>query len=256
MPSATDLLRQDHNKVKGLFREFEDTEDEQERMTIAKQVFMELDIHSMVEEEIFYPAIRSQDDPGGDMEETLDEADEEHHVADLLMEELKGMRKADGKFAAKFTVLAENVKHHIGEEEAEIFPKAAEKGQQYLQDLGSQMEARKLELMQSYNGSSRRRSSNGTRKRASSKTSASRSKTSARKTKTAARKTKTAAKKSTKSAARKTKTAARKTKTASKKTARKASAAARSSGRAAKKTARKATRKAAPRKASKTSRSR
>ena len=84
MPSATDLLREDHHKVKDLFREFDDADDATRRKTIAEQTFMELEIHSQIEEEIFYPAIRRQRDVSGKMDETMNEADEEHHVVDLL----------------------------------------------------------------------------------------------------------------------------------------------------------------------------
>lgn len=150
MPNATDLLREDHHKVKDLFRQFEDADTPAERRRIADQAIMELEIHSQVEEEIFYPAIRKQDDVGDLMDDTMNEADEEHHVADLLIGELKKMRAADARFVAKFTVLAENVKHHIGEEEAEIFTKAAEGGMDRLQKLGARMEQRKAELMAAY----------------------------------------------------------------------------------------------------------
>jgi hypothetical protein len=147
MPNATDLLREDHRKVKDLFHQFEEADNAAERRRIADVVMRELEIHSIIEEEIFYPAVRRQDDTGDLMEDTMNEADEEHHVADLLMAELKKMRSADARFAAKFTVLAENVKHHIQEEESEIFTKAAEAGMERLQELGLQMEQRKLELM-------------------------------------------------------------------------------------------------------------
>ena len=147
MPNATDLLREDHRKVKDLFHQFEGADNAAERRRIADEVMRELEIHSAIEEEIFYPAVRRQDDVGDLMEDTMNEADEEHHVADLLMAELKKMRSADARFAAKFTVLAENVKHHIQEEESEIFTKAAEGGMDRLQELGLRMEQRKLELM-------------------------------------------------------------------------------------------------------------
>ena len=236
MPSATDLLREDHHKVKDLFREFDEADDATRRKAIAEQTFMELDIHAQIEEEVFYPAIRRQRDASGKMDETMNEADEEHHVVKLLMAELKSMRAVDGKYVAKFTVLAENVKHHIGEEEAEIFTKAAEEGSEYLQDLGAKMEARKMQLMASYGKSSARKGTAAKKSTARKRvgTTTSRMKKGAG---MARARTKTA----TKAAAKKTKTAARKTGTATKKTARKASVAAKSSTRAAKSTVRKAT---------------
>jgi hemerythrin-like domain-containing protein len=200
MPGATDLLREDHNNVKDLFRQFEEADDARTRRAIADEAIKELEVHSQIEEEIFYPAVRKQRDASGEMDATMNEADEEHHVADLLIAELKRMRGADEKFIAKFTVLAENVKHHIGEEEAEIFTKAAEDGGQYLQDLGEQMLQRKMQLMNSYGKRSSTKKS-ATKKSARKKAAAPRK--AVKKAKTAATKKTAAAKKSTRSTARK-----------------------------------------------------
>ena len=144
MPNALDLLRQDHNEVKELFQRFEKTERRSEKKSIAEKAIMELQVHAQIEEEIFYPAMKKQ---LGDVE-LLHEAREEHHVADTIMEELQTMKLGDKDFDAKFTVLAENVKHHIGEEEGEMFPKAAEAGQRTLDRVGQQLMERKQELME------------------------------------------------------------------------------------------------------------
>lgn len=76
----------------------------------------------------------------------MDEAEEEHHVAKLLIGELRAMKPGAPRYDAKFTVLAENVKHHIDEEESEMLPKAAELGAQRMSQLGAKMGARKLQL--------------------------------------------------------------------------------------------------------------
>jgi hypothetical protein len=123
MPDALQLLRTDHDRVKELFKRFENSDDMDEKRRIAEQAIMELDIHAAIEEEIFYPAVQEKTD---DTDEILNEAEEEHHVAHLLIDELRSMRKGAKNFEAKFTVLAENVKHHIQEEESEMLPKAAE----------------------------------------------------------------------------------------------------------------------------------
>jgi hemerythrin superfamily protein len=146
MPTKNDavkMLKADHKKVKALFDEFEDTEDVQERQRIAQTAIQELTIHAELEEEIFYPTVRQAMDE--DETEIMNEAEEEHHVAKLLIEELKGMDPSDDKFAAKFTVLAENVRHHIKEEEGEMLPKA-QKTDVDMQELGQQMMTRKEEL--------------------------------------------------------------------------------------------------------------
>ena len=96
---------------------------------------MELEIHASAEEKIFYPAVR-EDSP--DAAPTLDESFEEHHVMRFLIGELRDMSPIDERFDAKFTVLAENVKHHIKEEEAELFARART-GDLDLAELGTQL---------------------------------------------------------------------------------------------------------------------
>ena len=117
--SILDMLREDHRKVKKLFEEFEDAKNSRAKQEIVDTALEELEIHAQLEEELIYPAIR----PEIDDEDLMDEAVEEHHVVHVLIAELKKMKAGDDRFDAKFTVLAENVKHHIKEEETEMFPK-------------------------------------------------------------------------------------------------------------------------------------
>jgi len=118
--SVTNMLREDHKKVTDLFEEFEQAEDAKAKQRIVETAVTELEVHSKLEEELIYPAIRA--DIADD--ELMDEAFEEHHVVHGLIGELKKMKPSDDRYDAKFTVLAENVKHHIKEEESEMFPKA------------------------------------------------------------------------------------------------------------------------------------
>ena len=142
MTDPIKLLKDDHKKVKALFAEFESADGRSKRR-IASEAIMELDVHAAIEEEIFYPAMRKELKD----EFVLAEAEEEHHVVHVLIAELKRMEKADVHFDAKFTVLAENVKHHIEEEETEMLSKAAKADRALLDRLGEQMAARKAELM-------------------------------------------------------------------------------------------------------------
>jgi hemerythrin-like domain-containing protein len=144
MPDALQLLRDDHRRVKELFRKFEETADSRMKGQIVEEALKELTIHAQLEDEIFYPAVRREAGVEG---EEMDEADEEHHVAEMLIEELWNMRPNSSHYDAKFTVLAENVKHHIDEEESEILPKAAELGMGRMNELGAEMEERKMQLM-------------------------------------------------------------------------------------------------------------
>ncbi|WP_447983998.1 hemerythrin domain-containing protein [Nitrospira sp. Nam74] len=136
--NIVELLRRDHEKVKMLFREF-DSAAAEEKQHIVRQAITELEIHACAEEQIFYPAVR-QDSPHAAPH--LDESVEEHHVMKFLIGELKDMASTDERFGAKFTVLAENVKHHIKEEEAELFARART-GRLDLVELGTQLAAAK-----------------------------------------------------------------------------------------------------------------
>ncbi|WP_447977374.1 hemerythrin domain-containing protein [Candidatus Nitrospira bockiana] len=120
-PTIVDLLRKDHERIKGLFREFMAAGEPEAKHRLMRQAVHDLEVHSMAEERVFYPAVR---DDAPDAADHVDESMEEHHVAKVLIRELKGMRAADPRLRAKFTVLMENVKHHVKEEEAELFARA------------------------------------------------------------------------------------------------------------------------------------
>jgi hemerythrin-like domain-containing protein len=143
MADAVEMLREDHEKVKNLFDEFEDA-DAEEKEQIVRTAINELTIHATLEEELFYPVVRQVIDD----EEQMDEALEEHHVAKLLIAELENMKPSDERFDAKFNVLAESVRHHIEEEESEVLPKAEKSDEIDLQALGEQMMERKQELQE------------------------------------------------------------------------------------------------------------
>jgi len=139
--SVIEMLREDHQKVKHLFDEFENAKASAEKQEIVDTAIEELVIHSKLEEELVYPAIRSKIDD----DDLMDEALEEHHVVHMLISELKKMKPKDDHFDAKFTVLAENVKHHIKEEETEMLPKAKEINIDW-ENLKMQVMKRKEEL--------------------------------------------------------------------------------------------------------------
>jgi hemerythrin superfamily protein len=119
--SIIDMLKEDHQKVKALFEEFEQAEG-REQGEIAKTAMQDLEVHAALEEKLIYPAIREAIDE----DEKMNEAVEEHHLVHVLIGELKKIKPSDERFHAKFSVLGELVKHHIEEEEGEILPKAEE----------------------------------------------------------------------------------------------------------------------------------
>lgn len=116
---AVAMLKEDHDRVERLFIQFEQAKTRSAKKKIVDQTLTELKVHAAIEEEIFYPAVRK---PVG--KEIMNEADEEHHVAKLLIAELESMNGSESHYDAKFTVLAENIRHHVKEEENEMLPKA------------------------------------------------------------------------------------------------------------------------------------
>jgi hemerythrin-like domain-containing protein len=140
MPDAIQMLREDHRKVKQLFQDFEGSENSATQREIAQNAIRELELHATLEEEIFYPAAMEQLEEG----DLINEAQEEHHVVRLLANELKRMRGNEERFKAKFTVMAESVKHHIEEEEGELFPQIENKLDG--EEVGQRLEERRQKL--------------------------------------------------------------------------------------------------------------
>jgi hypothetical protein len=140
---AIAILMKDHDAVKGLFDRFEKAESVSEKEKIISKALTDLKIHAAIEEEIFYPAVRKQ--LGKDL---MNEADEEHHVARVLIAELELGTRGNDHRDAKFTVLSESVRHHIKEEEEEMLPKAKSVGMDF-EALGQQLLDRKNELRKS-----------------------------------------------------------------------------------------------------------
>jgi hypothetical protein len=140
--NALAVLKNDHQTVKELFDRFEKAKDARSKRVVAEEAISELKVHAAVEEEVFYPTVREEiSDPS-----LISEAGEEHHVAKLLIAELEAMPDDDEeKFDAKFLVLAESVRHHIKEEEGEMFS-AIKKTDIDLRALGDRIIQRKEEL--------------------------------------------------------------------------------------------------------------
>lgn len=137
---AIAILLKDHDKVKALFDQFEKADSAAGREKIIIEATTELKIHAVIEEEIFYPAVRQH--VGKDL---MNEADEEHHVARVLIAELDASGRENDHRDAKFKVLAESVRHHIKEEENEVLPKARDLKIDF-EALGQQLLDRKEEL--------------------------------------------------------------------------------------------------------------
>jgi hemerythrin superfamily protein len=116
---AITLLKQDHKTVEKLFKQFEKATQPAEQRKLARQVVKELSVHAAIEEMVFYPAVRERVPK---VEDTVLESLEEHHVVKWVLSELEDMKPDHERFKAKMTVLIENVRHHVEEEETELFP--------------------------------------------------------------------------------------------------------------------------------------
>ena len=137
------LLRDDHKEMRKVFRQFQAAGDNATatKGRLVKKMIELLTVHTYIENEVMYPRVREML-PG--LEADVLESYEEHHVADLLVLELAGMKATDERFTAKTTVLIENVTHHMEEEEQEWFPKVREGlGRKALQELGKDLIAAK-----------------------------------------------------------------------------------------------------------------
>jgi hemerythrin-like domain-containing protein len=143
--NAITLLEEDHRKMKKLLSELESTTERgvKTREELFATVKDELTVHETIEEEIFYPALKEHPKT---KEITL-EAYEEHHVVDMVMAEIEGVRFDDERWGAKFKVMKENIEHHIEEEEKEMFKQARQAFEEdELEALGERMKARKDQM--------------------------------------------------------------------------------------------------------------
>ena len=142
--NAFELLKKDHEKVADIFEKLDATTERgvKTREELFTQLKQELDVHTRIEEEIFYPVLKN----ASETEELTLEAYEEHNVVKQLLAELEELPKDDETWGAKLTVLKENVEHHVEEEEGELFDGAREVlSREPIEELGTQMEAAKRE---------------------------------------------------------------------------------------------------------------
>ncbi len=144
---AIALLKKDHKEVAKLFREFEKVDrcDTDACQAIVDAACAQLRVHTAIEEEIFYPAVRNGPDREGQVDDLLNEAEIEHRSVKDLISRIESMEPADPHYGATFAVIAEYVKHHVKEEEGEMFPKVKQADID-LAELGEQMRARQLTL--------------------------------------------------------------------------------------------------------------
>ena len=146
---ALSLLTADHNRVRGLFARFqaaEDNDDTAQMADLATKIITELEIHTQIEEEIFYPEIAKL--KSKEAQKKVIEANEEHSIVKHLLAELEGTDAATIEFAARLKLLKEIVLHHVKEEEKDLFPMVKENmSEVHLAGLGQQLMERRESLM-------------------------------------------------------------------------------------------------------------
>ena len=144
-PLAIELLMADHRKVEDLFEQYEQEKesDDGTKRQIAKQICDELTVHAQVEEELFYPWLRETLDE--DDQEMVEEAQVEHNGAKDLIAQIEAADAVDATFDAMVKVLSEYIKHHVKEEESEIFPEVASE-KEALDEIGQEIVSRKAEI--------------------------------------------------------------------------------------------------------------
>jgi hemerythrin superfamily protein len=138
---ALELLKEDHRKVKELFEEAEQAEDQKEKTKIFAEIQTELDTHARIEETVFYPAMEQHEE----LKDMVLESIEEHRQIKTLLKEIDNLKSDSKKFDPKLKVLMENVEHHAEEEEeGKMFPKVRQiLSQEDLEELGQELEAAK-----------------------------------------------------------------------------------------------------------------
>ena len=138
---AITLLKQDHKTVEQIFKQFEKASQPAQQRNLSRRVVEELSVHAAIEEMVFYPAVR---DRVPETEDTVLESLEEHHIVKWTLSELEDMAPDDERFKAKMTVLIESVRHHVKEEEQELFPAVRKAvGRKEMAQLGDALEAAK-----------------------------------------------------------------------------------------------------------------
>ncbi len=142
--SAIAMLTADHQEVKDLFLEYDAAEDASDRKEIAEQVFHELEIHTQLEEDIFYPAVAKKGDD--ESKKLVTEARKEHEKVKQLIASLRKIEASDERYDEIFQELMENVEHHVKEEEDELFPTAESELGDEVENLGAKMQEEKRQL--------------------------------------------------------------------------------------------------------------
>jgi hemerythrin superfamily protein len=141
------MLLDDHEKVRTLYRQYQQSSDNQQKHQVARQILTELEAHSKVEEQAFYPAVEQQGN--SQLKQVVHHSEEEHQKVDQMIMKLKGMGSFSQEFDTQFTQLMSDVEHHVQEEESEMLPQARQILGGQTDQLSQQMQQIKQQTLSS-----------------------------------------------------------------------------------------------------------
>jgi hemerythrin superfamily protein len=142
---AIEMLKADHRRVRALFQRYDETDDQGMRQGIVAELFVELELHTQLEESVFYPAFADESNQEG--QELVAASLEDHEDIDVLVEELRGLEADQEAFAAKFQELRAKVEQHVQDEESQMFPQAEQALEEQLEELRDEMQEIKEHLL-------------------------------------------------------------------------------------------------------------
>jgi hemerythrin-like domain-containing protein len=142
---AIEMLKADHRRVRALFQRYDGTDDQAMKQGIMAELFVELELHTQLEEAVFYPAFADETNREG--QELVEASLEAHEEIDVLVEELRGLEADQEAFAAKFQALRTKVEQHVQDEESQMFPQAEQELQEQLEELRDEMQEIKDQLL-------------------------------------------------------------------------------------------------------------
>jgi hemerythrin-like domain-containing protein len=142
---AIEMLKADHRRVRALFQRYDETDDQAMRQGIVAELFVELELHTQLEETVFYPAFADETNQEG--QDLVAASLEDHEDIDVLVEELRGLEADQEAFAAKFQELRTKVEQHVQEEESQMFPQAEQALEEQLEELRDEMQEIKEHLL-------------------------------------------------------------------------------------------------------------
>ena len=143
--NPVEMLKDDHRNVEQLFSQYRQASDDHDKQQLADTILKEIEVHSKLEEQVFYPAVHNKAE--GQLQQVLRHSQEEHAAVDQLIAELKAIGSLDARFEATFQQLMQKVQEHVQDEELRMLPEAQTRLGSDADSLAQQMQQKKQELL-------------------------------------------------------------------------------------------------------------